>query len=556
MNAKELRGQGDELFTKRSTLMLLEQEIAEHFYPERADFTYQRTLGVDFAGDMMSSYPMMCRRELGDQIGQMLRPADKEYAHIVPIDKRRQDNESQRWIEWAIGTQRRAMYDRKSQFIDCEKLGDHDFASFGMNVTQVRLSRGLDRLLYLNWHLRDMAWLQNADREIVGHWRKAKVQARDLVNTFGKDKVHRDVAKCMDGTNPQPFKEFECYHMEVMIDLCDVKTNREDLKWCSVWYDCEHDHILEELAIHESTYCVARWLKPGTSQYAFSPAVTCALPEARLLQAITFTLLEAGEKVVNPPLVAIDQAVRSDVNMFAGGITWADRDYDERLGEVLRPMNIDAKGMSFGMEMTRDSRAMIMQALFLNKLNLPQRAPEMTAYETGQRVAEYIRGALPIFEPMEHERNGQIWEKTFNLLLRNRAFGSPLDMPKNIRELASLGTDGIGMHWQFESPLHDAIDQVKGQKFIEAGQYVAAAVQLDPKAAALIDVVESLRDVLQGVKVPAKWVRNEITVRQINDQAEQAAAAQQQLELMQQGSEVVGNLASAGKDTAMSAMPA
>mgnify|MGYP000535374721 CR=1 FL=1 len=556
MSPKELRGQGDELFGKRSTLMLLEQEIAEHFYPERADFTYQRTLGVDFAGDMMTSYPMMCRRELGDQIGQMLRPTDKEYAHIVPIDKRRQDNESQRWIEWSLGTQRRAMYDRKSQFVDSEKLGDHDFASFGMCVTQVRLSKGLDRLLYLNWHLRDMAWLQNADREIVGYWRKAKCQARDLVNTFGKDKVHRDVAKCLDGTSPQPFKEFECFHMEVMIDLCDVKTNRQDLKWCSIWYDCEHDHILEELPIAENTYCVARWLKPGTSQYAFSPAVTCALPEARMLQAMTFTLMEAGEKVVNPPLIAVDQAIRSDINVFPGGITWSDRDYDERFGDVLRPMNIESKGMGFGMEMTRDSRAMIMQALFLNKLNLPQRAAEMTAYETGQRVQEYIRGALPIFEPMEQERNGQIWEKTFNLMLRHRGFGSPLDMPKSLREISVLGTDGIGLQWQFESPLHDAIDQVKGAKFLEAGQYVAAAVQLDPKAAALIDVVESLRDVLQGVKVPAKWVRNEITVQQINDQAEQAAAAQQQLALMQQGSEVVGNLASAGKDTAMSAMPA
>lgn len=556
MNAKELRGQGDELFSKRSTLMLLEQEIAEHFYPERADFTYLRTLGIDFAGDMMTSYPMMCRRELGDQIGQMLRPADKDYAHIVPIDKRRADNDTQRWLDWAIGTQRRAMYDRRSQFIDCEKLGDHDFASFGMNVTQLRLAKTRDRLLYMNWHLRDMAWLHNADRELVGYFRRAKCQARDLVNTFGADKVHRDVAKCMTGSNPKPFEEFNCYHIEVVIDLYDIKTNRQDLKWCSIWYDCDHDLLMEELPIADSTYCVARWLKPGTSQYAFSPAVTCALPEARLLQAMTYTLLEAGEKVVNPPMIATDQAVRSDINVYAGGVTWADRDYDEKLGEVLRPMNIDAKGMPLGLEMARDSRAMIMQALFLNKLNLPQRAAEMTAYEVGQRVQEYIRGALPIFEPMEQERNGQIWEKTFNLMLRHNAFGSPLDMPKNIREITALGTDGIGMQWQFESPLHEAIEMVKGAKFLEAGQYVAAAVQLDPKAAALIDVIDSLRDVLQSVKVPAKWVRNEITVQQINDQAEQAAAAQQQLALMQQGSEVVGNLATASKDTAMAGMPA
>lgn len=555
MNAKELRGQGDELFSKRSTLMLLEQEIAEHFYPERADFTYIRTLGTDFAGDMMTSYPMMTRRELADQIGEMLRPTDKEYAHIVPMDKRRQDNDAQRWLEWAIGTQRRAMYDRKSQFIDCEKLGDNDYSCFGMAVTQVRLKRTRDRLLFLNWHLRDMAWLQNADREIVGYWRKAKVQARDLVTSFG-DKVHPDVRRLLDGTNPRPFEEIDCYHIEVLIELYDYKGDARGLEWCSIWYDCQHDHLMEEVPIHESTYVVARWLKPGTSQYAFSPAVTVALPEARLLQAMTYTLLEAGEKVVNPPMIATDQAVRSDINVYAGGVTWADRDYDEKLGEVLRPMNIDAKGFPLGMELARDSRMMIMQAMYLNKLNLPTRTPEMTAYEVGQRVAEYIRGALPIFEPMEQERNGAVWEKTFNLLLRSNAFGSRLDIPKSIREIGLRGTAGLDMQWQFESPLHDAIEQVKGAKFLEASQYVAAGVQLDPKVAALVDPIEALRDVLQGVKVPAKWVRNEVTVQAINDQADQMAAAQQQLAAMQQGSEVVGNLAAASKDTAMAAMPA
>ena len=48
--------------------------------------------------------------------------------------------------------------------------------------------------------------------------------------------------------------------------------------------------------------------------------------------AMTLTLLEAGEKVVNPPLVATEQVVRSDVAIFAGGITWIDAEHDDRLG--------------------------------------------------------------------------------------------------------------------------------------------------------------------------------------------------------------------------------
>jgi hypothetical protein len=60
---------------------------------------------------------------------------------------------------------------------------------------------------------------------------------------------------------------------------------------------------------------------------------------------MTYTLLEAGEKVTNPPLVVTQDVVRSDVAMYAGGLVWVDRDYDERLGDAVRPLNIDARGI-------------------------------------------------------------------------------------------------------------------------------------------------------------------------------------------------------------------
>ncbi|MTV47254.1 portal protein, partial [Streptococcus pneumoniae] len=80
------------------------------------------------------------------------------------------------------------------------------------------------------------------------------------------------------------------------------------------------------------------------SQYAHSPAVVAALPDARLLQQITAVILEAGEKAITPPMVGVQEAIRGDVAVYAGGITWVDAEYDERLGEVLRPMTSDKSG--------------------------------------------------------------------------------------------------------------------------------------------------------------------------------------------------------------------
>ncbi len=190
--------------------------------------------------------------------------------------------------------------------------------------------------------------------------------------------------------------------------------------------------------------------------------------------------------------------------------------------------------MQYGVAMNADVRAMIREAFFLNKLSMPQRAPEMTAYEVGQRVQEYIRNALPIFEPMEAEYNSAICENSFELLWRNGAFGDPRSWPKSLH--------GAQVDFRFESPLHDAIDQQKGHKILEAKALLADAIALDPAAAALIDVKVALRDALEGIQTPAKWLRTEDEVEQIERQQAMERQQQQMLQSMQQASEISRNL--------------
>lgn len=537
MNVKDLWGQGEELFSKRSTLLSLWQEIADNFYPERADFTYQRTLGTDFASNLMTSYPIMCRRDFSDQIGQMLRPTAKHWFHPSVRDVEREDNEAQRWLQYTGTVMRRAMYDPVTQFTKATKQGDNDFSCFGQAALQVRLNRNADALLYRCHHLRDMAWMEDENGKICAVWRKWKPTARDLVRHFGT-RAHPDVAKAV--SEGKPFTEVQCAHMIVSADMYDE--NARGRAYWSIYYDVEHDHAMEKVAQKNREYVIPRWLQVSGSQYAFSPATVAALPEARLLQAMTYTLLEAGEKATNPPMIATQEAVRSDVAIYAGGVTWVDREYDERLGDALRPLTQDMRGLPFGENFQQDSRAMLMQAFYLNKLTLPQRGPEMTAYEIGQRVQEYIRGALPIFEPMEMEYNGGICEETWELLLNNGAFG-PLDrMPASLRDAE--------MQFRFESPLHDAVEQQKGQTFLEMKGIIAQAMEMDPSIAVMPDAATALRDVLQGIGVPAKWVRSEVSVAEIQRQQQAQQQAQATLQTMQQGAEVAQTMATAQREQA------
>lgn len=537
MDVKELYDQVDGLFTKRSSLMLLWQEQAENFYPERADFTFRRQLGTDFAANLMTSYPLMCRREMGDQVGTMLRPTAKPWFEVSPTDPDRNTIDAKRWLEYTTNVQRRAMYDRRTLFTRATKEGDNDFVTFGQTCLSVRLNRDADRLLFQCWHLRDVVWQENEEGQLCLIGRKWKPTARELQRLFGA-KVHDKVTQALK--NNKPFTEFECVHIVVEAPLYDKKAG--DRPYWSIYYDIENKHLLEEVAIWTTEYFIPRWQTVSGSQYAFSPATIAALPDARLIQSMTYTLLEAGEKITNPPMLATIDAVRSDMQIFAGGTTWLDRDYDEKLGEALRPMNIDAKGMPLGIDMQRDARSMIAQAFYLNKLTLPERGKEMTAYEVGQRIQEYIRGALPLFEPMEAEYNGALCEMTFDLLRRHGAFGSPFDMPKALQ--------GAELQFHFVSPLHDAIEQLKGAKFLEMGQYIAEAVQLDRSVASIPDAKAALRDVLLSVGAPANWVRTELEAKKVEEQQAAASNAAQSLAAMTQGSQVVANLSAAAKDRA------
>ena len=562
MNAKELNEMCGMMFGKRSSLLSLWQEQADNFYPERADFTYQRSLGTDFAANLMSSYPVVVRRELSDQITTMLRPTAKPWFHMAAVDQAREDNEAKRWMQWADDTMRRAMYDRKSQFTRATKEGDSDFACFGQTVISIRLNKRADALLYRCHHLRDCVWKEDDDGSLPLVARRWKPGARELYGMFG-DKCHPNVI-AMATTQNKPFEDVECTHMVVASDLYsgpidtyerdavtgDRKPSRREIAqgererypYVHLTYDSAHETILEAKCSHNKEYIVPRWQTVSGSQYAFSPATVAGLPEARLIQAMAYTLLEAGEKVTNPPMIATVDVVRSDMAIYAGGTTWVDRDYDERMGDALRPMNIDGKGMPLGLEMVQDSRQMLAQCFYINKLTLPTRRPEMTAYEVGQYVAQYIRDAMPIFEPMEQTYNGDLCETTFDLSRRAGMFGNPMDMPPTLQ--------GAELQFRFESPLHDAIEQQKGQKFLEMKGLIAQAVEMDQSAAALPDWKAALRDALMGIQVDAKWIRSEVTVQQIEDQQKAAKEAQETLAAMQQGSEIATNLGAAQRDTA------
>jgi hypothetical protein len=536
--AREVAEIGDRLFSQRLPVMSLWQEIAMHFYPERADFTAARSLGEEFAAHLMSGAPVLARRDLAAQFQGMLRPRGKPWFSLVPEDERAVDNLNvRRWAEYATGIQRRAMYDSASQFVRATKEGDNDFAAFGQAVLTVELDLATNRLLYRCWHPRDVAWAENDRGEIDCIHRNWKVTVRDMLRRW-PDKAASAVR---EAASKDPFKEIDCRHVIMPADQYEggnfKKTNRP-MKYVSIVMDRENETILSEEQIEDHPYIIPRWQTVSGSQYAHSPATVVALADARLLQRITWTLLEAGEKATNPPMLAVKEAIRSDIALYAGGITWADAEYDERLGEVLRPLSMDARGLTFGLEMVQKQEEMIKAAFYLNQVNLPPVGAAMTATEVQARMQEYIRAALPLFEPMESEYNGGLCEKTFQKLLRANAFGPPSSWPQEVA--------GLDMKWQFDSPITAANKRQDAVTFQEAAQLLSLAAGIDPSLKSKVNIKTAFRDALFGIGAKATWIRSDEEAAEIENQEAQAAEAAKMLAMVGQGAGVAEQVGKAG----------
>ena len=517
------------LFSDKLVLDTRNQEIADNFYIERADFTVKRNIGNIYADHLYTSFPLVASRELSDMVGSLLRPKSSEWFSMALLDERYEDHASKQWMQHKTGIMRRAMYNPDAMFQRATKEADRDYVNFGNCVLSVEPNRYRNGLLYRNWHLRDMAWSEDAYGKVDSKYCKRKLSIRQLKQMFG-DKCHSSIKQAKDES-----KEINIMHIVVPSSDYGITTN---LKNVSLYIDMDNQHEMECLPLATEYYIIPRWATISGSQYAYSPAMIAALPDARLFQDMTRTILEAGEKAVNPPMIATEQAIRSDISIFAGGITYVDADYNEKLGEVLRPLSIDRSGIPIGMELADRTQQALAKALYLDKFTLPT-YNEMTAREAVIRNEQHIRSIMPIFEPMEEEYSAKVCQETFNVMWRMGWLGSTYDIPESMQAAKEY-------QFKFVSPISLGEDGRKTHQFMSTLEIIQAAAAITPSFAHNVNISKAGREAIQGTGASEDWLVDEEVVAEMiaTDQEKQLTA--QAIATIDQGAEAMQKVQQVG----------
>ena len=517
--AREVIRIGDAAFSQKMQVDSLWQEIALNFYPERADFTTKRNAGEEFADHLFSSYPVLAKRELANMLSELLRP-DKFLS--IHIDDEELDNGDveRPFLEHLTNIQWRAMSDPAAQLVTAEGQTDHDYAAFGNGVLHFGTNFAADGLLFRNFHLRDNAWSENGENVIDANHRNWNPTARQLKHHF-RDKISSEVIKACE---KDPEKRFPCRHVVLPSRIYDYKSKGgKQFPFVSLFVERESETVLEEIGLNAFPYVISRWMRVSGSPYGVSMATQLLLPDARTMQVMMRTLREAGENYVNPPMVAITEAIRCDIALYPGGVTTADMEYDERLGEVLRPITKDRGGFPIGMELAAALKDDVSRGFFLDKIKLPETGRAMTATEVRRIIQEHIRAAAPLTKPIQQERNYPLCEGVFQLLSEHGVF--PLDqMPESLQ--------GRDIKFKFRSPLDELQEQNEADTYVDImTRIVMPAAQIDQAQMENVDLTEATRDAMRAAGWKAKWFKSK---KAVDEKRAQVAQEQEAAQMMQQ----------------------
>lgn len=531
---RELVSIGDALFAKRTPLDSLNQTLCENFHVMRADWTRIRYFSEEFASYLMTGRPAMAHRDLTNALPAMMRPRDRQWLWARTHDKRINEmREPRAYLDWISEQQFRAMYDPRANLVRSTKEGDGDYCATGWAVFTVDPNEWRDGLLIRNWHPKGVVWTEGYDLKVNSIHHRRDISVRDLCRLFPKTVD----AKITLALTKEPEREIKCRRLVIPSREYDLEVrNRDRFPWVSIYLDTENDTILEETPLRTRRYVIPGWVRVSGTQYPYSPAAVYGLPDARMLQQMALTMLEAGQKAVDPPLKGVTEAIQGGVNTGAGMITWVDADYDERTGPVLEHLIQKYDGIQYGAAREERVEGTLDAIFFLNQIRLPQVTKDMTAFEASKLYEEFQRNSLPLLEPIEVEYNGGLASECYEVLQELNLLGRPDEVPQELQ--------GSEIRWEFDTPLKAAAEQAKVFKFTQVTDIVTKAMQVDPKTVINFDINKGLRDAVIGAG-GADWLFSEEHVAQEMQQQAQEEQAQKAAAAVASGSDAATRAAGA-----------
>lgn len=359
-------------------------------------------------------------------------------------------------------------------------------------------------------------------------YREFRMTVRQLVQEFGVD-VLSDTVKSMY-QNRQYEDHIEVVHViEPNTEQVSGKLDKKNKRFVSVYYEngSNGDTLLRESGFDDFPVMAARWdLTSDEDVYGSSPGME-ALGDIRVLQKYEERKYDLVAKGANPPLMAPESLrLSGGVNALPGEITYINR--AEGMAGIM-PMYVpDPNWISIISADIVQHEQRIDQTfykdIFIMLAN--DMRSNVTATEINERREEKMLMLGPVVERLENELLTPLVERTFNILFKQKRLPDP---PEDIQ--------GESMKVEYISVISQAQKAVATVGIERTISFVGNLAAVNPDVLDKVDFDQAVDEYAMMTGVPPTIIRSDEDVGAIRQQKAEAAQAQQQMAMVQQGVE-------------------
>jgi hypothetical protein len=512
--AKILLSRFDRLKTQRQNWESHWQEVADYMQPRKADVTKSRSKGDKRTELIFDGSPLQSVELLSASLhGMLTNPSTPWFSLKFKDQGMEGEDEAKAWLESAT----EVMYSAFNQSNFQQEIFElyHDLITFGTAAMFIE-EDDEDNLKFSTRHINEIYISENDKGRIDTVFRKFRISARAAIQKFGNVSTHIAVTAKKD-----PYEEVEILHaVYPRSDFNPTKQDKENMPFESIYMDADSGDELSVSGFKEFPFVVPRYLKASHEIYGRSPAMT-ALPDVKMLNEMSKTIIKSAQKQVDPPLLVPDDGFMLPVRTVPGGLNF----YRAGTRDRIEPLNIGANN-TLGLNMEEQRRNSIRNAFYVNQLMM-QDGPQMTATEVIQRNEEKMRLLGPVLGRLQSELLKPLIDRAFAILMRRNLFAQAPDF-----------LSGQDIEIEYVSPLAKAQKSTELSSIMRAIEIMGSLSNVAP-VFDHINMDKLVRHLTSIVGVPQKILKPQSEL-----DAERQAQAQQQEQMQQM--QQVQQLAEAG----------
>lgn len=497
------------------------QELADYMLPRKADIVKKRSRGEKRMELIYDGTALQAVDLLSASLHGMLTSGASPWFHLTLKNNAiAQDDEVREWLEDTSSRMMRAL--NQSNFETEIHEMYVDLVVFGTGCMFIEMDN--ERLRFSTRHISEFFIQEDQYGMVDTVFRKYKLAAHQAVSRFGIDNVGDFIKRTFEKKQDE---EVEILHAVYPRGDRDTrKRDNKNMPFASQYICMQTKMAISESGFEEMPYVVPRFLKATGETMGRSPAMV-ALPDVKMLNLMSKTIIQAAQKQIDPPLLVPDDGFLLPIRTQPGGLNF----YRSGTRDTITPLNTGAS-IGIGLNMEDQRRQAIRSAFFVDQL-LIGGGPNMTATEVVQRQEERMRVIGPVLGRLMNEMLRPMIDRTFNMMLRNDMLAIPPEI-----------LQGRDLDIEYVSPL------ARAQKSSSLNNTMKALEILLPLAEGLpvadhIDPDGLVRHITDALGVPKVTMRSEREIAEIREQRQQQQMQQQEQQQAQQTVNIANQAAQA-----------